>query len=384
MLGIKEIFRRFLPEYQKKYQLSPEQAKAVFNIMNCRTNVMGGRVEACEECGEMFCIYNSCGNRHCPLCQNIPREKWVDKRCNDILLAPYFHVVMTVPDELKLVIYQNKELLYNLLYKASSETLNCLAVNKKFLGAQIGFTSVLHTWGQNLDYHPHIHTIVLAGGLTSENQWRCSSKDFFIPVKVLSKVFKGKFMYYLKEYYHVRELKFYGSLKYLEEAEEFQKLVDACYQKNWYTYIKETFSGPVAVIKYLGRYTHRVGISNSRIVSMDDKTVTIEVKSYKDNCAKGFLRLDGTEFIRRFIMHVLPFGFRKLRHYGILGSRNKKSKLLLCRKLTGSLKFKSRFENMSNAEILFAIKGIDVTKCRICGKGRLVTLQTLFKTSASP
>jgi hypothetical protein len=384
MIEIKEIFRKFLPEYQKKYPLSPDQAKAAFSIMNCRTSVMGGRVDVCEECGEMFCVYNSCRNRHCPLCQNIPREKWVDKRCNDILLAPYFHVVMTIPDELKLVIYQNKELLYNLLYKASSETLNCIADNKKFLGAQIGFTSVLHTWGQNLDYHPHIHTIVLTGGLTKENKWKCSGKDFFVPVKVLSKVFKGKFMHYLKEYYNSQELKFYGSLKHLEEAKEFQKLVDACYQKNWYTYIKETFSGPAAVIKYLGRYTHRVGISNSRIVSMDDKTVTIEVKNYKDNGSKGLLTLDGAEFIRRFLMHVLPSGFRKLRHYGILGSRNKKTKLLLCRKLTGSLKFKARFENMSSAEILFAIKGIDITKCRTCCKGRLITLRTLAKMSAAP
>ena len=383
-MKIKEIFKRFLPEYQKKYKLSLYQAKVAFNIMNCRTSVMGGRIEVCEECGARVCMYNSCGNRHCPLCQNLPREKWVDKRCNDLLLAPYFHVVMTVPDELKLLIYQNKKLLYNLLYKASSETLSCLSEDKKFLGAQIGFTSVLHTWGQNLDFHPHIHTIVLAGGLTMEKQWKCSGKKYFIPVEVISKVFRGKFLAYLKEYYQSGKLSFYGGIKHLLDKKEFQILLDTCYKKNWYTYVKETFSGPVAVIKYLGRYTHRVGISSKRIVSMDDSTVTIKVKDYKDNSKKKMLTMDGIEFIRRFLMHVLPSGFRKLRHYGILGSRNKKTKLLLCRKLTGSAGFKARFENMSSAQMLFILKGIDINCCRECGTGRLFTLQTLFKKSKSP
>lgn len=380
MTDVKAIFNKHFTEYKEQYKLSIEQSKAAFNLMNCRTSTMGGRIDVCEDCGCTVTLYNSCRNRHCPLCQNLPREKWVDKRCNDILLAPYFHVVFTIPDVLNQVVYQNKEILYNLMFKASSETLLKLSADKKFLGAQIGFTSVLHTWGQNLDYHPHIHTLVLAGGLTKENRWKCSGKDFFIPIAVLSKVFRGIFMSELKKMFTTEKLSFHGTVKHLEEAKAFSELLNICYSKNWYTYIKETFSGPAAVIKYLGRYTHRVGISNKRIVSMDEQHVTIEMKDYKDNNSKKMLSMEGVEFIRRFLMHVLPSGFTKLRHYGILGSRNKNTKLALCRKLTQSTRFKARFENMSSAEILYELTGVDVFLCRDCGTGKRITIRTFYKT----
>lgn len=372
MPDIQDVFNKFYPKFKKAYSTSFVQDKSAFDIMNCRTSVMGGHVDECESCGHINISYNSCGNRHCPLCQTIPKERWIDARKNDILDAPYFHVVFTVPEEIRMLIYQNQKLLYDLLYSTVSQTLSELAGDPKYLDAQIGFISVLHTWGQGLVYHPHIHTIVLAGGLTKTGKWKSSSKEFFIPVEVLSEKFKGKFLDYLKNYYNKDKLEFFGALKELENPESFQALLDSCYKKSWYTYSKEPFSGPLAVIEYLGRYTHRVAISNNRIVSMDENTVTIKVKDYKDNCNEKLLTMSGVEFVRRFLMHILPKGFVKLRHFGILGNRNKKTKLELCRKLIKSMVvFVSEYVNMSAAEILMKITGKDITKCPACITGIL-------------
>ncbi len=369
MVDVQNIFKRFYSEYKDKYNPCPIQDKAAYDIINCRTSVMGGHVDECEHCGYTGISYNSCRNRNCPLCQSIPKEKWIDARKSELLDAPYFHVVFTVPNELKMLIYQNQELLYGLMYKAVSGTLLELSGSNEYLGAQIGFTSVLHTWGQGLIFHPHIHTIVLAGGLTKESKWRCSSKKFFIPVKVLGKKFRGKFMNQLKKYYQENQLKFYGMLKHLENPELFQALINTCYSKDWYTYSKRPFSGPLAVIEYLGRYTHRVAISNSKIVSMDEKTVTIKVKDYKDKCKEKLLTLTGIEFVRRFLMHVLPKGFVKLRHFGILGNRNKKTKLVLCRQLTNSKLYKPVYINLSTVDIIKQLTGRDITKCPACISG---------------
>lgn len=371
MTDIKDIFNKFYLQYKLKYKPCTMQEKAAYDIMNCRTSAMGGHVDECDHCNYLRISYNSCRNRNCPLCQSIPKEKWVDARKSELLDAPYFHVVLTVPNELKMLIYQNQEILYSLMYKAASGTLLELAGSSEYLGAQIGFTSVLHTWGQGLVFHPHIHTIVLAGGLTKEGQWRCSSKDFFIPVKVMGKRFRGRFLYYLKKYYEDGQLKFHGMLKELENPECFQTLINTCYGISWYTYSKPTFSGPLAVIKYLGRYTHRVAISNSRIASMDEKTVTIKVKDYKDKSKEKLLTLSGVEFIRRFLMHVLPKGFVKLRHFGLLGNRNKKTKLVLCRKLTQSKLYKPVYVNLSTTEILKMITGKDITRCPSCILGKM-------------
>jgi hypothetical protein len=370
MPDIQDVFNKFYPEFKRKYRTSLRQDKSAFDIMNCRTEVMGGHVDECEECGRINISYNSCGNRHCPLCQTIPKERWIDARKKDVLDAPYFHVVFTVPEEIRMLIYQNQKLLYGLLYSSVAQTLSELAGDIKYLGAQIGFISILHTWGQGIIYHPHVHTVVLAGGLTKMGEWKSSSKEFFIPVKVLSAKFSGKFLDCLKRYYYENKLNFFGSLGELENPENFQALLNNCYKKSWYTYCKEPFSGPLAVIEYLGRYTHRVAISNNRVVSMDEKTVTIKVKDYKDNCKEKLLTMSGSEFIRRFLMHILPKGFVKLRHFGILGNRNKKTKLELCRKLINSvIVFVSEYINMSAAEILMKITGKDITKCRACITG---------------
>ena len=371
MIDVQDVFNRFYPKYKAKYKPPIICEKAAYDIMNCRTSVMGGHANECEHCGYLSVSYNSCRNRHCPLCQTIPKEKWVDARKQDILNAPYFHVVFTVPEELKMLIFQNQALLYALLFKSVSETLSELAISEKYLAAQIGFMSVLHTWGQDLIFHPHIHTIVMAGGLTQKGKWKSSSKKFFILVKVLSKKFSSKFLHYLKEYYNNNQLKFYGNLKELDNPENFYRLLNTCYEKSWYTYSKRPFSGPLAVIEYLGRYTHRIAISNNRIISMDEQTVTIKMKDYKDKGKEKLLTLSGVEFIRRFLMHVLPKGFVKLRHYGILGNRNKKTKLEICRQLTKSTKFKAAYLNLSVAEIIKEITGKDITKCPACVIGKL-------------
>lgn len=371
MTSVQDIFRAFYPHYKEKYKPSSEQAKAANDIIRCRTSELGGHAYECETCGHTQVRYNSCRNRHCSMCQGVNKEVWVDNRKKDILNAPYFHVVFTMPEQLHMVIYHNQKELYGLMYKCVAETLSELSQDKKYLGAQIGFFSVLHTWGQNLHFHPHIHTVVLAGGLSKRNRWRSSSKKFFIPVKVLSKMFRGKFLYYLKQYYEQKLLVFYNDAKKYENPKQFQSLIDECYSLNWYSYTKRTFSGPLAVVQYLGRYTHRIAISNNRIVSMGKDTVTIQVKDYRNNNQKKTVTMKAVEFIRRFLMHILPKGLVKIRHYGLLANRNKKTKLKLCRKLTNSPTYQPKFSGLSTVEIVSIIAGKDVTICSSCNKSHL-------------
>jgi hypothetical protein len=372
MSTIQEIFRKFYPMYVEKYRPSKGQAKAARAIMNCRTATLGGHAYGCHNCGHTQVSYNSCRNRHCPSCQGVTKEVWIDKRKKDILNAPYFHVVFTMPEQLHMLIYHNQKLLYDLMYKAVSETLSELAQDPKYLGAQIGFFSVLHTWGQNLHYHPHIHTVVLAGGLNKLNRWCNSSHKFFIPVKVLSKKFRGKYLYFLKQYYEQNRLQFYNEAKSYEDPKQFQRLIDKCYSINWYSYTKRTFSGPLAVVQYLGRYTHRIAISNQRIISIGKDTVTFRAKNYRDNSRKNTITMRGVEFIRRFLMHILPKGLVKIRHYGILANRNKKTKLRICRILTQSRVYKPAFEGLSTIEIVSKLIGKDITLCPSCKKAHLV------------
>ena len=371
MITVQDIFQRYMGEYIRNYNLSSVQAKAASAIFDCRTRALGGHTHECEGCGHKEISYNSCRNRHCTLCQGVDKEIWVDQRRKDILHAPYFHVVFTMPQQLHMLIYHNQKLLYTLMYKAVAETLSELAQDRKYLGAQIGFLSVLHTWGQDLHYHPHIHTIVLAGGLTKENLWKNTSDKFFIPVMVLSKKFRGKFLYYLKQHYQQKQLKFFNDTKMYEDRKKFQKLLDSCYEINWYSYTKPTFSGALAVMKYLGRYTHRIAISNYRILSLQNDTVTIRVKDYKNNNQKKTVTMKAIEFIRRFLMHILPKGFVKVRHYGLLANRNKKTKLARCRKLTKSPVYKPKFEGMNRIEVLSKLLNKDLTLCPSCQKEQL-------------
>lgn len=367
MSTFKQTFNKFLPEVQKNHSLNFQQTKAAQDILACKTKDLGGHVQKCDDCENILVHYNSCRNRHCPICQAIDREIWVDKRRPEVLDAPYFHVVFTVPQELHSLIYKNQGFLYGLMYKAVAETLTELCADKKYLGAQTGFISVLHTWSQDLHYQPHIHTMLLGGGLTQTGRWRRCSKGFFIPVRVLSKKLRGKFLYYLKSYYRQDKLKGYGDEN---SSEAFQDLIDRCYDKNWYVYAKETFNNPLKVLKYLGNYTQRIAISESRIVSVNEETVTFNVKNRK-NGQKKTVTLKGNEFVRRFLMHVLPKGFVKVRHYGLLANRNKKEKIKICRRLTGSIYYAPLFEGLTKMEIVSLVLGKDLTICPSCKTGKL-------------
>ncbi|MCT2535306.1 IS91 family transposase [Aquibacillus koreensis] len=382
-MTIQSLFVDNYDYFRVTHKVSIEQAKAATAIKNCKTDALGGHRHECDSCGDSKLSYNSCRNRHCPQCQGVDKEIWVDQRSKDILNAPYFHVVFTIPEQLHMLIYHNQKLLYKLMYKAVAETLNELAWDDKYLGAQIGFLSVLHTWGQNLHYHPHIHTIVLAGGLTKDNRWKETSKKFFIPVKVLSKQFRGKFLYYLKQYYNQKKLKFFTETTKYQSRSQFQQLLDSCYELNWYSYTKRTFSGPLAVMKYLGLYTHRIAISNKRILSQGYDTVTIGVKDYKNNNKRKQVKMTKVEFIRRFLMHVLPTRFVKVRHYGLLANRNRKTKLERCRRLTKSPSYKPLYEGLSKIEVLGKILNKDMTLCPSCKKGHLESVHS-FKIPPFP
>ena len=271
-----------------------------------------------------------------------------------------------IPSELYIIAKQNEKKVYNILFKAGAETLEELAENKKYLGAEIGFMEILHTWGQTLVYHPHIHTIVPAGGIDKIGKWKNSKKKFFIPVKVLSRKFRGKFLYYLKQ----EKLEFYGENKYLENRENFEELIAKMYTKEWVTYCKEPFENIKSVIRYLGRYTHRVAISNNRIIKEENGEITFKYRDYKDNKKEKEMTLKAEEFIRRFLLHILPPGFMKIRHYGLLGNRNKKTKLAICKKLTNTTN--SENLELSTLEILKKTLGVDFNICPVCHKGHMI------------
>ncbi len=374
---VQDIFHRFYPAYLEKYSPSPVQAKAATCIMNCKTGAYGANVSVCDDCGCIQIHYNSCRNRCCPMCQALPKEKWMDLRREDVLDAPYFHAVFTVPEELNPVIYSNQKLLYDTLYHSVSETLDELSRDPKYLGAKIGYICILHTWGSQMNFHPHVHAIVLGGGLDSKSCWKDKGDKFFLPVQVLSKVFRGKFMEHLKLSWENNLLEFHGSAEMYRNHFYFQELINTCYQKEWIPHCKQTFNGAQSVIKYLGKYTHRIAISNHRIISMDETTVTFTVKDYSKQGQWKTLTLSGAEFIRRFLMHVPPKRFVRIRHYGLLASRNKRNSISLCRNLLGCKAYISAMREMSVPEMLKYLWNVDICICKHCG-GHVVPRKCLM------
>jgi predicted Zn-ribbon and HTH transcriptional regulator len=361
MPEVQDIFRIYGEAYRKNHRLAGVQDKAFRAILNCRTSVLGAHVDKCDNCGYEQISYNSCRNRHCPKCQSFAKEQWLEKQRQNLLNTNYFHVVFTVPDNLSLIFYQNQAQMYGLLFKAASETLLELCADRKYLGAVPGITAVLHTWGQKLNYHPHLHCVVTGGGLSNGSTWRDSGKKFFLPVKVISKKFRGKFLY------HLRHETFKSSP---EKLDNIRKILPDLYKKGWVVYCKPPFGGPEKVLDYLARYTHRVAISNNRIIKLDkDGKILFGWKDYKDNCRMKITSLSAEEFIRRFLMHILPSGFRKIRHYGLFASRNKNVRLSLCRKLTKTIRKPAA--QISALEKLKAALGEDFNLCPCCGIGHL-------------
>ena len=370
MEKIKEILNKGLDEYESNHKIVGYKKSTIKAIKNCKTEKMGAHKYVCDECGYEEIAYNSCRNRHCPNCQIMKKLKWIEARKEEVLNIKYYHVVFTIPSELYNIVYQNQSKMYNVLFKAASETLQELAQDKKYLGAEIGFFSILHTWGQNLMYHPHVHMVVTGGGLTKTLKWKEKEEDFFIPVKVMSKVFRGKFLEYMKK----EKLEYYKKMKEYENPAIYNELMRKMYEKDWIVYCKEPFKNANSVIEYLGRYTHRVAISNERILKIEEGKVTFKWRDYKDGNKMKEMTVSIEEFIRRFMLHILPPRFMKIRYYGLLGNKNKKKKLLRCKILTRTkIKTKKEFPTL---ELLKKKIGKDFNLCPCCKRGHMLIYNT--------
>jgi hypothetical protein len=337
-LEVAEVFRRYGEAYRDKHgaSMSTAQRRVMTAIEVCRTAALGGHLERCDQCGHERNSFNSCRDRHCPKCQSLARAQWIEDRQSELLDCPYFHVVFTVPEEIAAIAYQNKELVYGILFQTTAETLKTIAADPKHLGAEIGFFAVLHSWGQNLMFHPHLHCVVPGGGLSPDGQrWVACKPDFFLPVRVLSRLFRRLFLESLQKAFDSGKLQFFGSLEPLREPGAFARQIARAKGSEWVVYAKRPFAGPQQVLDYVGRYTHRVAISNHRLVDIEDAKVRFQWKDYRDNSQVKTMRLFAGEFIRRFLIHVLPDGFQRIRYYGFLGNRYRQQKLALCRRLLG-------------------------------------------------
>ena len=350
---IQDIFINYGNEYTKKYKLSKEQRNVFNAIRNCQTENLGYHVCICEECGEEYFGYNSCRNRHCPMCQNYAREKWIRNESSYLLDSKYFHIITTVPYELNDIFMNNPKICYNILFKATSESILTLANDPKWLGAKVGITSILHTWGQTMEMHPHIHSIVTGGGLKN-NKWISCNNDYLVKVQVLGSLFKKKFLYYLKHEFDNLSLN-----DNINNIKHFNKFLEPLYNKTWITYIEPPKGNPENVVEYVGRYSFRVAISNERIKKVENGLVTFEYKDYKDNSKIKEMTISALEFIRRFLMHVLPDNFTKIKHYGILSNRNKKNNIKLCRLLISKI--------LDNEFISSITRKFHEFKCSKCG-----------------
>ena len=366
-LEVADILRASLDSYRSRQRLSPEQATVVRHLVTCRTAVLGGHRDHCATCGYVRISYNSCRDRHCPKCQGAQRAAWLESRLERLLPVEYFHVVFTLPDGLYPLILQNKAVLYDLLFATAAQTLLTLAADPKRLGAQIGFTAILHTWGQKLLFHPHLHCVVTGGGLTNDgSRWIVGRQGYFLPVKVLGRLFRGKFLAGLKQAYRDGQLQMHGALATLVEPQVFGRWLDPWYRKDWVVYAKRPFGGATQVFRYLGRYSHRVAISNGRLVSMDAGQVRFRYKDYADGHQFKVMTVAAAEFIRRFLLHVLPKQFVRLRHYGLLASRNVATKWARCRQLLQSEPLPQRQPPKTLQERVHEWTGQDPLCCPRC------------------
>jgi predicted Zn-ribbon and HTH transcriptional regulator len=384
-LEVADVFRRYGEDYRREHgaSMSSEQRRVMAAIEVCRTAALGGHMERCDQCGFERNCYDSCRDRHCPKCQSLTRAEWIENRQAELLNCPYFHVVFTIPDKIAGIAYQNKEVVYDILFRTTAETLKTIAADPKHLGAEIGFFAVLHTWGQNLMHHPHLHVVIPGGGISPDGQrWVPCRPGFFLPVRVLSRLFRRLFLEALEKASASGKLKFFNALEPLRDPDTFRKLINSERIREWVVYAKRPFAGPEQVLDYVGRYTHRVAISNNRIVSIDDGRVQFQWKDYRDNNQQKTMELDAEEFIRRFLLHVLPSGFQRIRYYGFLGNRYRREKLALCRSLLGMpapsetsppptpKDYRERYEELT---------GCSLTTCPKCKQGQMRVVEIFPK-----
>ncbi|MBT8374513.1 MAG: IS91 family transposase [Deltaproteobacteria bacterium] len=370
---VADILRQHVDDYKSVYPLWPEHRKIVTDLLNCRTAHLGGHIERCDTCGAVRITYHSCRNRHCPKCQHMPRERWLEKRKDEILPTSYFHVVFTLPHELNTVILNNKKVMFNILFKAASKTLLTFGNNE--LNGNLGFLAILHTWDQKLNAHFHLHCLV-AGGVMAKDRtrWLPVKNDYLFNEEALSRVFRGKFMQRFK---HARET---GAFKFVGRS--FGNFKNKMYTKNWVVSVREPVKRPENVLEYLARYTHRVAISNSRIKKLENGMVSFTAKNRKKNRTET-LTVTAVAFIRRFLLHSLPKGFVRIRHYGFLANRNRNKNLKVIRDLLG-LSAPPEKETASLEEMMLQLTGTDITACPCCSEGKMQFFAEIPKSRPRP
>jgi hypothetical protein len=386
-LEVADIFRRYGDAYRQHAgpSLSTAQQRVMTAIETCRTAALGGHVEVCDTCGHQRIAYNSCANRHCPKCQSLKRAAWIDARTADLLDVEYFHVVFTVPQDVAAIATQNKATVYTLLFRTTAETLRTIAADPAHLGAELGFFAVLHTWGQTLLAHPHLHCVIPGGGLSADGtQWVACRPGFFLPVRVLSRLFRRLFLQHLQAAYDTDTLGLAGSLARLQDRPTWTRTLAALRRTEWVVYAKRPFAGPQQVLDYVGRYTHRVAITNHRLLDIDGGHVRFTYKDYRaaPSDSSKTMTLAATEFIRRFLLHVLPTGFHRIRYYGFLGARHRRAKLARCRRLLGS---RSSAPTLSAAPAMpdyrdrvEALTGHSLRVCPACHQGEMIISERLW------
>jgi hypothetical protein len=370
-LELADIVRAHGTGYRHQHRLAHVQQVALRAIETCRTAALGGHRETCDQCGATRLSYNSCRNRHCPKCQTLAKERWLADRRAELLPIPYFHVVFTLPHDLNALAQGNPRVLYTLLFRAAADTLLTFGRDPRHLGGTIGITAILHTWGQNLTQHLHLHCLVTGGALAAGGaQWLGGSSTFLFPVRALSPVFRAKYLDALQEAADAGQLRFAAGTRDLGDARAFARWLARLRAVDWVVYAKRPFAGPEQVLDYLGRYTHRVALSNDRLVSLDHGVVRFHWKDYADHDRPKVMALAAEEFLRRFLLHVLPRGFMRIRHFGILANRTKRATLDRCRQLLAAPAPPAAIaEPLAN--LVLRITGLDLTRCTVCGLGRM-------------
>jgi hypothetical protein len=377
-IGLADIIQEGISSYTAIYGNLPKKHwKVINNICQCRTEKLGGHVYKCDTCDYQHVTYNSCRDRHCPKCQGVARAVWVERRTSELLPVGYFHVVFTLPDDFIGFDLEHKKVFYDILYRSVSETLLELGKDPRWLGGTIGFMAVLHSWGQKLLEHPHIHCVVPGGGIRLDGKkWVSFRNNYLFPTKVMAQVFRGKFLDYFAKAVHSSQLCF---PKGVHDVEGFKTFLNEQWKKDWVIYAKEPFGSPEQVVKYLGRYTHRIAISNNRIVSLNDGQVTFRWKDYADGNKQKTMTIDASEFLRRYFLHVLPDGFTRIRYYGLLSNGKKNENLIKCFKLLRIKYEKKQNESHDIATIMQLIFGIDVTLCPKCKNGHCKQYKEILK-----
>ena len=374
---VADIFRLYGRQYRTGRSLPLPHLKVMHAIEVCRTAYLGGHVERCDTCGYEHPAYNSCRNRHCPKCQTLTKAKWLQDRKSELLPAGYFHTVFTLPHELNPLALCNQKIVFDILFKAVSETLREFGRNN--LGGKLGFLAILHTWQQTLLDHIHLHCVIAGGALSfDKNAWIPAGENYLFSVKALSKVFRGKFIDYLKRMFITGKLIFAGKASPLADEKEFLQFMKMLKQKDWVVYCKKPFAGPEKVLDYIGRYTHRVALSNNRIVNVEDGRVTFAYRDRKNADVRKTMTLKAEEFIRRFLLHVLPQGFVRIRHFGFLSNRCKKENVRKCRELIDNTQQPPECPEKTTQKLMLELTGIDISLCPCCKKGTLRIIRELF------